>query len=89
MSTLNDALLIISWMTSEFMMSCSKTVSRSSEAATMNARTYLVRIWLVAIFVDFKVWLKPGNAAGFEELAQMAHICRALFKPACDVPWQR
>jgi hypothetical protein len=82
MSTLNDALLIISWMTSEFMMSCSKIVSRSSEAATMNARTYPVRIWLVAIFEGFKVWLKLRNAAGFEELAQMAHICRALFKPA-------
>jgi hypothetical protein len=89
MSMSNDALLIIPWMTSELMMTCSKTVSRSSVVATMNARTYLALIWLVAIFADFKVRLKPGKAAGFEELAQMAHIFRALLKPACDAPWQR
>jgi hypothetical protein len=73
-STSNDAVLIILWITSELMMSCSKTVSRSSEVVAASDRTYLVLIWLVAFFPDFKVWSEVWKAAGFEELAQIAHI---------------
>jgi hypothetical protein len=89
MSMSNDALLVILWITSELMMSCSKTVSRSSEVVVASDLTYLVLIWLVAIFPDFKVWLEVGKAARFEELAQMAHISRALLESTCNAPWQR
>ena len=74
MSTSNDALLVILWITSELMMSCSETVSRSSEDVASSDRTYMVLVWLVTTFPDFKVWLEVGKAAGFEELAQIAHI---------------
>ena len=56
------------------MMSCSETVSRSSEDVASSDRTYMVLVWLVTTFPDFKVWLEVGKAAGFEELAQIAHI---------------
>ena len=74
MSMSNDALLVILWITSELTMSCPETVSRSSEVVTSSDGTYLLLIWLVTTFPDFKVWLEVGKAARFEELAQMAHI---------------
>jgi hypothetical protein len=71
------------------MMSCSKAVSRLSEVVAAHDCTYLMLIWLVAIFPDLKVWLEVGEAAGFEELAQIAHISRAFLESACNAPWQR